>query len=533
MAVVAVVVAGGCGSAKPHSSAPTSTSVSTTSISSVPSTTAPGGAPDGLLAFVDQHGIEVADALSGRMHLVVPIPSPALGNSGTGEFLVDGPVWGQTPGVGHPVIYFALSGLSGQPHYGDVFFRADPFTGSLSVLAAVPDATGQTQALAAAPGELLYTFGCCEDIGIDGLQLTSGGRPQPRTVESPAGGMWFSLGATFDGRLAAAHAVMGPSGAFQSRAYVWVDPTGPTTSPLPVPRSISSDQSSIADMAVNATGNIEALAVDSAQSGTGNLDVYDTSTGSLTLPDSLTGPPSGLAFAPSGPWLAVAAHGSLSILNALQANGAGAGGASATTAPDPYHLSVAAAGVGSVSWSAPIPALGFADVTGVAQSASRLFERASAALAPKVGASTTAPATTTPGQSVPTSGGVADLYVSTGAKPGALYRWGRYPTTIQYDNHDYFGGLTWSIRSSGLVGTGYFAYDGCTPNCAAGTYQHYPVTIQAMQTKACTVPVYSSALGTTTGKYADVWLDPIAEFGATSPPFNVSSVDDTWNPATC
>jgi hypothetical protein len=484
------------------------------------------------LAFVDQHGIEVADAVSGRVRLVVPIPSPALGNSGTGEFLVDGPVWSRTPGVGHPVIYFALSGLSGQPHYGDVFFRADPFTGDLSVLAAVPDATGQTQALAAVPGELLYTSGCCEDIGIDGLRLALGGRPQPETVESPVGGMWFSLGATLDGRLAAAHTVMGPGGAFRSRAYVWVDPTGPTTSPLPVPRSISSGQSSIADMAVNATGKIEALAVGSGQAGTGNLDVYDTSTGRLTLPDSLAGPPSGLAFAPSGPWLAVAADGSLSILNALQANGSGAGGASGTTAPDPYHLSVAAAGVGSVSWSAPIAAVGFADVTGVTQSASQLFEQASAALAPQ-GGTTTAPATTTPAQSVPTSGATADLYVSTGEEPGALYQWGRYPTTIQYDNHDYFGGLTWSIRSSGLVGTGYFAHDGCTPNCAAGTYQQYPVTIQALQTKACTVPVYSAALGTTTSEYADVWLDPIAQFGATGPPFNVSSVDDAWNPATC
>ncbi len=524
MAVVAVVVAGGCASAK-HSSAPTSTSASSTSISSVPSSTARGGAPDGLLAFVGPRGIEVADAVSGRVRLVVPIPSPQLGSSGTGEFLVDGPVWTQMPGVGHPVIFFALSGLSGQPHYGDVFFRADPFTGTLSVLAAVPDATGQTQALAAVPGELLYTSGCCEDIGIDGLQLALGGKPQPRTVESPVGGMWFSLGATFDGRLAAVHTVMGPGGAFRSRAYVWVDPTGPVTSPLPVPRSVSSGQSSIADMAVNATGNIEALAVDSGRAGTGNLEVYDTSTGSVTSPDSLAGLPSGLAFAPSGPWLAVAAGGSLSILDALQANGAGAG-AGGTTVPDPYRLSVTTAGVGSVSWSAPIAAVGFADVRGVTQSASQLFEQASAALAHQVGG-------TTPSQSVPTSGGVADLYVSTGAEPGALYKWGRYPTTIQYDNHDYFGGLTWSIRSSGLVGTGYFAYDSCTPNCAAGTYRHYPVTIQALQTKACTVSVYSAASGTTTGVYADVWLDPIAQFGATRPPFNVSSVDDAWNPATC
>lgn len=352
-----------------------------TSIGSGPSAQATAGSPDGLVTFLDRGGIEVADPVSGTVRLVVPLPSPVLGNSTTGTYMVNGPVWGSAPGIAHPVIYFVLHGLNTttgpvMADRYDVFFRADPFTGELSVIDANPDATGETSGLASLPGELLFTTGCCEDIGLGGLALTGSGAAGPPTmVESPTAGRWSSLGGVHDGNLAAEHFVMG-----KGPSYLWVNPVNRSTIPMQIPASLPSS-SSVQEVAVSADGAFEALAVVNGSvtsSGVpqGSLDVLDTATGALSLPDSLLGLPSGMAFAPSGPWLAVASGGSVTVVDAAASNGAGAGAASSTGPPGPYHLSITATGAQGLSWSSPVIGFSFDNVVPVHQSVDQLVSQA-------------------------------------------------------------------------------------------------------------------------------------------------------------
>ena len=120
-------------------------------------------APEGLLTFLDRRGVEIADPVSGRVRLLVPF--------GSDKYVVGGPIWGTTPGARHPVVYFVLTGANPEAQLGHVFFRADPFTGNLGVVAKVFDPQGGVQDLAALPGDLVYTSACCEVAEVDALPL--------------------------------------------------------------------------------------------------------------------------------------------------------------------------------------------------------------------------------------------------------------------------------------------------------------------------------------------------------------------------
>ena len=99
--------------------------------------------------------------------------------------------------------------------------------------------------------------------------------------------MWFSLGATSGGRLAAALDIFG-----QARRYLWVDSTNGSTAPPPVPSCLST---SIATLAFSANGTLEALSVNNlAGPEGGDLEALNIAPSTLRTPDSLPGPGSGL-----------------------------------------------------------------------------------------------------------------------------------------------------------------------------------------------------------------------------------------------
>ncbi len=501
MVATAALLAGCSSSTHPSTQAiPGSTSTSTSTSASA------AGSPSGLLAFLDRQGIEVADPLSGQVRLVVPIPSPVLGKSAEGSYMVNGPVWGAAPGVAHPVIYFALAGAGSVPHYGDVFFRADPFTGQLTVIDAIADVTGQTEGLAWMPGQLLYTAGCCEDIGIDSLPLATS-PATPATVESPTGGMWTSMGATWSARLAANHIIISAASTPNRVEYVWVDPADHTTLPLQLPPRFSTTRSSLGALAVDPAGTLEAMGIEDLQASTETLEVFDVTTGSVSLPNSLIGSVAGLAFAPSGPWLAVASAGTVSVIDAAASTGDGAGAASDTTTPSPYHLARVGHGAQDVSWSAPVSGTGFAGVRAVTQSASQLFAQASASLAPS--ATTTAPPASTtvaPPTTTPPGSATPDLFVSTAVipPPGELYNWPSYPKVIQIDSDTWIGGgsasasIPWVASPASATASATTWSSSCSPNPGNNcTHSEGPTAVSANQPMRCTVDYFDPSTGTT------------------------------------
>jgi hypothetical protein len=186
--------------------------------------------------------------------------------------------------------------------------------------------------------------------------------------------MWFSLAATHDGLLAARHSVRG------GESFLWVDPQTRSTSALQLPAS-QPPSSYVAAIALSADGQLEALSFASygstaGSSTTGSLEIYNLSSDAVTTPSPLLGAPTSLAFAPIGPWLAVASGGSVTVIAATGPNGAGAGVAgSPTGATNPYHLSTADTGAQTISWSPPIASAGFTDLVPAGASIGQLMSQ--------------------------------------------------------------------------------------------------------------------------------------------------------------
>lgn len=465
----------------------------------------PRSAPDGLVAFADRAGIEVADPLTGALRLAVPIRSPALTPSGPGRFLVDGPVWVAASGE-HPALVFVLHDQAAQGPADDVFLEADPFGGTLTELAAVPDYTGATSGLTAVGDRLVFTFGCCGDVGIDDMAAGGGA---PRRASPPDGGIWASLGGRRAGMVAAERSGRG------ARSYLWLDPTSGTTAPIRVPAGLA-QSATIGPVALSHSGTLEALAV-ATSPGAGALDVLDLASGAAWRPEPGLGLPSGLAFAPSGAWLAVTAGGSLSVVDAS--------GKPAKGSASPYHLAVRGSGATHPAWSAPISGVGFTDVRAVTTSAASLVEQADAAASPP-STTTTSTTTTTMSPAPPSTAAIPatpDLYVGTGANLGSLYPEPDFPFRIQVDNHDYVTGLSWTGMgpTTDAVGTGTYDFDTCSPDCAAGTYQTYAVKLTASRPAHCTVQVYDSSTGGYTPQLTyvyDILQASLQDAGATPTP---------------
>lgn len=171
LALVIAVVLGAC-------------ATSTTPVASHTPTPVAGALSRGLIAYGSSAGIGVLDPQTGKTAPIVTLPP--------GAFRIAGPVWAHAPGLAYPVIYFAIHddrqlesrNTSGVIPY-DWLFRADPFTGELTPLAAQADLESEGPfGLVANAHFLALTVGCCTDYEVDVLDLT---RPNAkvRVLTSP------------------------------------------------------------------------------------------------------------------------------------------------------------------------------------------------------------------------------------------------------------------------------------------------------------------------------------------------------------
>jgi len=467
--VVAAVSLVGCSSSGATGGGATTTTAASSGSSA--------SAPSGLVAYVDEHGIEVADPQSGAVRLVVPVSSLEIGNASGQRYTINGPVWASTPTAAHPVIYFALHDLQAQAGAADVFMRADPFAGTLTEVAAVPDATGSTYGLATLPGALAFTFGCCEDLFVETMPLSGG---TPRVISPTGTGFWESLGGSSGGQVAVVH----QDGS--ARSYFWLDSGNGTTHPLAIPAPLGRSDS-VGVVTVDGSGRYLAVAAGSTNSG--QVGVIDLHTGALRMTHPTTTTGDGLAFSPDGSALALTSGGALQVL-------ATAPGA---TAPG-FHLPDGGGTATGVSWSAPISADGFGDLRTVAPSAATVVEQADRGVAASTTTTPSSTSTSTTVSSTTTSNGAGgnpsvtttpELYVETGADPGTLYPEPHFPDTIVVDNHDYISGLQWSAMGAPTsLARGTLNIDDCQPNCASGHFTQHPIQLTASQPRHCIVRSY-------------------------------------------
>ncbi len=85
-------------------------------------------------------------------------------------------------------------------------------------------------------------------------------------------------------------------------------------------------------------------------------------------------------------------------------------------------------------------------------------------------------------------GASPQLYVATGAEPGVLYSWPRFPKAIQVDDSTGLYGLRWSRSSlSAARATGTISEDLCTKSCAGGPVEKFPVVLEASRPGLCPV----------------------------------------------
>ncbi len=285
-----------------------------------------------LIAFLDQAGIGVLDPANGGWSMLAQFPVPKYGFSG--------PVWGPAPGGGRPDLYFSVK----QRPFYDWVFRADPWAGTLSTLAALNDpATGGPSGLAVAGDALGFTFGCCEDISAYAVPL--GGRwapevlfsPPPRSVETS-----FMEGGAPDGRFVV---WVGWPGARRPRPpWHWASATG-ATSPFPVPASVGRASGPVSF----SPGEAQA-AVALASGGLGVWSLAHPGSGMSVVGKSL-GQAAAVSWGPLAGAVAIAAGGALRILSPTP------GGAlpSAIASGD----LLAGQGVREVSWSGPLAAGAF------------------------------------------------------------------------------------------------------------------------------------------------------------------------------
>jgi serine/threonine-protein kinase len=90
----------------------------------------------------------------------------------------------------------------------------------------------------------------------------------------------------------------------------------------------------------------------------------------------------------------------------------------------------------------------------------------------------------------------ADLYINTVFTPGELYPYPSGPPSIGIDNHDSMTKIQWAADNQGdLVGTATLNYDNCSPDCAGGSLETFPVKITASNPQNCTVAIYPNGIG--------------------------------------
>lgn len=351
-AMAAFVVAAACGG--------------NTNVASVQHSPSPvaGGLDQGLIAYAGDAGIGVLDPATGKSTVLTPLAP--------GAFRVNGPVWGPAPGVDHPVVYFTLHddrpaerrNSPGVVPY-DWIFRVDPFTGTLTPVAASLDQASEGPiGVVANARYLALTVGCCATYEVDALDMTQPAGAVKVLARPPDQTAFFTEGiAPGDSSLVAVRA-------FGTGAWYWLNAEAGMIHPFPLklgqddgPLAISPD-GTMAAVALPTQGAViepinSSLPLETPSptaSATATPTPTPTAKGSPSSPpapkkvNSKLLHPDGLGWSPDGKQLGVAVNGELELYNAAAPDG------------PPATKYLAGKGVIGVSWSRPLPLFTFADV---------------------------------------------------------------------------------------------------------------------------------------------------------------------------
>jgi hypothetical protein len=318
-----------------------------------------GALSQGLIAYAADNGIGVLDPATGKATVVAPLPAGAA-------FRVSGPVWGPAAGLSYPVLYFTIHDdrpaetrdSTGVVPY-DWLFRVDPFTGSITALAASYDFQSEGPiGISANEHYLALTVGCCTTYEVDALDLTKAS-PNIRVVtKPPTQTALFTEGAA-----------PGVSGLIAVRAFgtgrwYWLNLDANVLHAFPL--ALGPDDGPIA---ISADGKLAAVSRPDHGPVIEPIDVtvppaaVTPAPGSspAATPTAATVKPravnsklphaDGLAWNPTAGMLALAVGGGLKIYSASRGDGAPA-----------LKSYLAGRGVSGVDWSAPIPGQTFAAI---------------------------------------------------------------------------------------------------------------------------------------------------------------------------
>ncbi|MDA8182832.1 MAG: protein kinase [Actinomycetota bacterium] len=99
-----------------------------------------------------------------------------------------------------------------------------------------------------------------------------------------------------------------------------------------------------------------------------------------------------------------------------------------------------------------------------------------------------------------------------------LRGWPNFPTVITTANETRFWRLTWRLKATSAIATGEFSFRECTPSCAAGYSETFPVTLVASQPKICTVKILSVASNKALTERETIYSSIKAKWGAKGAP---------------
>ena len=309
--------------------------------------------PQGLIAFVGDKGVGVADPVTGQGLIVAPVAP--------GSFRLSGPVWAPARGVDHPVIYFTVHddrpaesrNSTGVVPY-DWLFRVDPFAGTIDPIAASQDSFSEGPfGLVANERYLGLTVGCCTSYEVDALDLTQASGALKK--QSPAEANFFTEGIApgTSGLVAVREAATG--------TWYWMNVDAGVLNPFPL--SLGVDDGPVA---ISADGRLAAVALPdhgaviqpinsalpvasptppAAASATASPTPSPQPSPSTSPPKHVNSKlqhPDGLAWSPDAKELALAVNGEIELYDASAPDGA------------PASKFLGSQNVVGVAWSAPI-----------------------------------------------------------------------------------------------------------------------------------------------------------------------------------
>ena len=324
-----------------------------------------GALTGGLIAFVADQGVGVLDPATGKTTIVAPMPAGAA-------FRVAGPVWGPSPGLPYPVLYFTIHDdrpaerrtTTGVVPY-DWLFRVDPFTGAIAALAASANLQSEGPIGLVANGHYLaLTLGCCADYEVDALDLSL-----------PPGGLKVASKPPTQAAMFTEGVAPGVSGLIAVREvstglWYWLNVDANVLNPFPLalgtddgPIAISRDGTLVAvsrpdhgpviepiNVAIPVASPSPAVTGTPAAGTPGTTPTAVATAPATPRPSAAPRPVNsglphadGLAWSPDAKQLALAVNGELEIYTAAAADG---------TAPVARYP--AGGGVIAVDWSGPI-----------------------------------------------------------------------------------------------------------------------------------------------------------------------------------